>query len=87
MKPPPPPPPAPPGLGVPEKGPKVAKVDVRVMDQPEFLAFVERVKDFIAEYAWHGRECVSIDADGNWRRGNRPCSCGYDEALSSLVKK
>lgn len=63
---------------------KPAVVEVKVADLPEFKAFLSRVEDFIEEYAWHDRTCAAIDGDGEWHRGNAPCSCGYDEAKANL---
>jgi hypothetical protein len=60
------------------------QVDLRVTDLPVFREWLETVRDFINEYAWHTRECASIDADGEWRRGNPSCTCGYDEALTTI---
>jgi hypothetical protein len=61
------------------------EVQVKIADMAAFREFVERVKDFISEYAWHTRDCVAIDGDGQWHVGNKPCSCGYDETLERLV--
>jgi hypothetical protein len=63
-----------------------AKVEVRITDVPAFREFVERVQNFIQEYAWHTRDCAAIDADGEWHLATSPpCTCGYDEALAALV--
>ena len=64
---------------------KPATFNVRVTDMEAFRSFLERVRDFINEYAWHDRNCAAVDADGEWRQGNPPCDCGYDEALAALV--
>lgn len=66
-------------------GKRQMTVDVRVADAPAFVAFLQRVRDFVDEYAWHTRSCAAIDADGEWRRGNPACDCGYDEALAQLA--
>lgn len=65
---------------------KRAEVTVRVTEMEALRSFLERVRDFINEYAWHDRNCAAIDADGEWRRGNPPCDCGYDEALAAIQK-
>jgi len=64
---------------------KTATFRVSVLDTEVFQEFVGRVRDFIDEYAWHARSCAAIDADGEWRRGNPECDCGYEEALAELV--
>ncbi len=64
---------------------KSTEVRVRVLDTQEFKDFLERAREFIDEYAWHRRDCAAIDADGEWRKGNAACDCGYDEALAALA--
>lgn len=61
------------------------RIEVSAFDLPEFRSFLERVRDFITEYAWHDRGCAATDADGEWHRGKPACTCGYDEALAALV--
>ncbi len=68
-------------------GVRAATVNVRLLDLEEFHAFLERCKQFLDEYAWHLRTCSAVDADGDWRTGNDPCDCGYEEALKALVPK
>lgn len=65
--------------------PSRAKIEIRVMGLPVLHSFVGRVQDFIQEYAWHDRDCAAVDADGEWHRGNKSCSCGFDEALAALI--
>jgi hypothetical protein len=64
---------------------RLAPITVSVLDTAEFAAFVERVRDFVDEYATHHRNCAAVDADGDWCTGNLPCDCGYDESLSGLA--
>lgn len=63
------------------------KVDADVVDDLEADgSFLERLADFIADYAWHDlTTCDAVDADGVWRKGNQACTCGYDESLASLA--
>lgn len=56
------------------------EVNVRVTDTAEFREFVEATREFMRDYAWHVRSCAAIDADGEWRIGNLPCDCGFEEA-------
>ena len=62
-----------------------ASIDVNVLGLPAFHAFVERVHEFITEYAWHSRNCAAVDLDGEWHIGNPSCDCGYDEVLATLT--
>jgi hypothetical protein len=62
-----------------------ARVEINVMDVPVMREFLQRVEDFIQEYAWHSRDCAAIDADGSWHRGNPACDCGYDDARAALI--
>lgn len=48
---------------------KSLQIDVRILDQPEFRAFLERLNDFITEYAWYNRDCLSVDMDGVTEEG------------------
>ena len=65
---------------------KPAMVEVKIADLDVFKAFVERIEEFVTEYAWHNRWCAAIDADGDWHRGNPACTCGYDEARATLTE-
>lgn len=65
----------------------VSVVQVRVLDGKPFRDFVERVQDFIGEYAWHTRECAAIDIDGQWRLDSPACNCGYEDALAALSQE
>jgi hypothetical protein len=60
-------------------------VEIRIADLPWFHEFLERLREFVAEYCWHDRSCAAVDADGDWRLGNPACSCGYTEALAALI--
>ena len=66
--------------------PRATQVQVKIADLPAFKAFLERVEEFVSEYAWHTRDCASIDADGEWRFDSPPCSCGYDQALAAMTE-
>ncbi len=65
--------------------PKHIVTGVRVMDTAAFHEFLERLRAFVDEYAWHTRDCAAIDADGEWRPGNAACDCEYDAALARLA--
>ncbi|HEY1249173.1 MAG TPA: hypothetical protein VGE97_09310 [Nitrososphaera sp.] len=63
------------------------KVNVNVMNIDLMRKFIGRVEDFIRDYAWHTRDCTAIDLDGEWHKGNPPCTCGYDDAREKLFPK
>lgn len=59
----------------------ITRVEISVLDTHAFRAFVQRVDDFIQEYAWHTRDCAAVDSDGEWHQGNASCDCGYEDAM------
>ncbi len=63
-----------------ERGTRMDEIQARA---EEAEAKRDKLENML-EYCWHHRECSAIDADGEWRIGNPPCDCGYDEALATL---
>ncbi len=58
---------------------------VSVTNLPAIQTAITFITDLIDEYAWHKRNCASVDDDGELL-GLRSlaCDCGYDEALDTL---